>query len=116
MFAAGFLIAFPAASSEGLLANLVLFFIWVFCDVMALTIGDGFSDWVFEHWQSIWIIGELFNAFIVATVTEELFKYHTFRAVEHPDLIVLAGLQRDNQDENAVDGGLVKNSPGDDER
>lgn len=108
LFAAGFLIAVPTAFFfEGLLVNVVLFATWIFYDGLASVFGDSFSDWVIEHWRSIWILGELFNAYIVAAVTEELCKYYSFRAVEHPDLVFLTGLQRDSQEEAAVDGGLV---------
>jgi len=108
LFAAGFLIAVPTAFFfEGLLVNIVLFSTWILYDMFVFLIGDGFSSWVFTHWRAIWIIGELFNAYIVAAVTEELCKYYTFRAVEHPDLVFLTGLQREEQ-ADAEEGGIVK--------
>lgn len=109
MFAAGFLIAVPTAFFfEGLMVNIVMFATWIFYDCLASIIGENFTIWVFDHWRAIWIIGELFNAYIVAAVTEELCKYYTFRSVEHPDLVFLTGLQRDDQDAAAIDGGIVK--------
>jgi hypothetical protein len=55
----------------------------------------------------IWIIGELFNAYVVAAITEELCKYYTFRSVEHPDLMFLTGLHMEEQRDMDVAGGLV---------
>lgn len=75
----------------------------------ASLIGDSFVNIVSDHWRVIWMAAELFNAFVVAAITEELCKYYTFRAVEHPNLIFLTGLyQEKHSEENAVDGGLVK--------
>jgi len=108
-FAAGFLIAVPSAFFfEGLLVNIILVFAWGCYEVFAILSGDGFIDWVFNHWRLVWIFGELVNAYIVAAVTEELCKYYTFRCVEHPDLVFLTGLNRNAQDPAAVDGGMVK--------
>jgi hypothetical protein len=109
LFAAGFLIAVPTAFVfEGLLVNFVLFCAWIVYDFFSFIFGEDFGTWIFGHWRMIWIIGELFNAYVVAAVTEELCKYYTFRAVEHPDLIFLTGLQRESSDQRAVEGGLVK--------
>ena len=109
LFAAGFLIAVPTAVFfEGLIVNVMLFFSWLFYLIGNFLAGEMFSQFVFDHWRLIWIIGELFNAYIVAAITEEICKYYTFRAVEHPDLVFITGLQREEQDETAVDGGLVK--------
>jgi len=109
LFAAGFLIAVPSAFFfEGLLVNIVLFSAWGVYEFFALCMGEQFTDFIFDHWRIVWIVGELFNAYVVAAITEELCKYYTFRAVEHPDLVFLTGLTRDQHDEDAVDGGLVK--------
>jgi hypothetical protein len=109
LFAAGFLIAVPTAFFfEGLLINIFYLGIFVVYDTLASVMGESFSSWVDLHWRVIWMLGELVNAFIVAAVTEELCKYYSFRCVEHPDLVFLTGLQRDTQEEDAVDGGLVK--------
>lgn len=109
LFAAGFLVAVPSALIiEGLLVNLSLVSAWSVYEVFASIGGDYFVDWVYAHWRSIWMIGELFNAYIVAAVTEELCKYYSFRAVEHPDLVFLTGLNRFKQDEKAIEGGVVK--------
>lgn len=109
-FAAGFLIAVPTAVFfEGLLVNITIFGGLIVYYAGALMTGDSFSKFVFEHWRAIWILGELFNAYVVAAITEELCKYYVFRAVEHPDLLFLTGLQREQQvDEDTYDGGLVK--------
>ncbi len=109
LFAAGFLIAVPTAFFfEGLLINIFNLGIFFVYDTLASVMGESFSTWVDLHWRVIWMLGELVNAFTVAAVTEELCKYYSFRCVEHPDLVFLTGLQRDTQEEDAVDGGLVK--------
>jgi hypothetical protein len=109
LFAAGFLIAVPTAMFfEGLLMNIFYMITYLVYDTCARIIGEDFSSWVDENWRIIWMLGELVNAFIVAAMTEEICKYYTFRCVEHPDLVFLTGLQRETQDDDAVDGGLVK--------
>ncbi|GKY91987.1 hypothetical protein MPSEU_000170300 [Mayamaea pseudoterrestris] len=108
LFAAGFVIAVPSAFFfEGLLVNIVLFGAWGLFELLTASLGDSFTTWVFDHWRLIWIFGELFNAYVVAAITEELCKYYTFRAVEHPDLMFLTGLHLDEHRETAVDGGIV---------
>jgi hypothetical protein len=112
-FAAGFLVAVPTAFFfEGLVVNLILFIAYLFYMVLAWLVGDGFVNWVENQYWIIWIVGELINAYLVAAVTEELCKYYTFRAVEHPDLIFLTGLHRESNDGNAVDGGHISYSYG----
>jgi hypothetical protein len=112
-FAAGFLVAVPTAFFfEGLVVNLMLFISYSFYMVLAWSVGDGFVNWVSNNYWLIWFLGELINAYLVAAVTEELCKYYTFRAVEHPDLIFLTGLHRESNDGNAVDGGHIKYSYG----
>jgi hypothetical protein len=109
LFASGFLIAVPTAFFfEGLMVNIGLLTTWVTYDLMLGIAGENFGTWFLEHYRVLWLIAELFNAYVVAAVTEELCKYYSFRAMEHPDLIFLTGLQRNTQDETAVDGGLVK--------
>jgi hypothetical protein len=108
-FAAGFLIAVPSAFFfEGLLVNITLTFAYLSYYLGDLIKGDAFVNWIMEHYRLVWIIGELFNAYVVAAVTEELCKYYTFRCVEHPDLIFLTGLARSSQDERSMAGGVVK--------
>jgi hypothetical protein len=112
-FAAGFLIAVPTAFFfEGLVVNLILFIAYSFYMLLEWLVGDGFVYWVQNQYWVIWIVGELINAYLVAAVTEELCKYYTFRAVEHPDLIFLTGLHRESNDGNAVDGGHISYSYG----
>lgn len=109
MFTAGFMVAVPSAFFfEGLLLNTALFIGLLVYYVMTVIVGESFVIWVSDHWRAVWLICELFNAFIVAALIEELCKYYTFRAVEHPDLVFLTGLQREKQDVKAVEGGLVK--------
>jgi hypothetical protein len=109
MFAAGFVIAVPAAFFfEGLLVNFTLISAYLAYGIGELINGDAFVNWVIEHYRILWILGEVFNAYIVAAVTEELCKYYTFRCVEHPDLLFLTGLTSDAQDERALEGGVVK--------
>jgi hypothetical protein len=112
-FAAGFLIAVPTAFFfEGLVVNLILFMAYLLYMTLEWLVGDGFVNWVQSQYWVIWLVGELINAYLVAAVTEELCKYYTFRAVEHPDLIFLTGLHRESNDGNAVDGGHISYSYG----
>lgn len=110
MFAAGFVIAVPAAFFfEGLLVNITLISAYIVYGIGELISGDAFFNWVMEHYRLLWILGEIFNAYVVAAVTEELCKYYTFRCVEHPDLIFLTGLvSTTTQDDRAMEGGVVK--------
>jgi hypothetical protein len=109
MFAAGFVIAVPAAFFfEGLLVNITLISAYIVYGVGELISGDAFVNWVIQHYRLLWILVEIFNAYVVAAVTEELCKYYTFRCVEHPDLIFLTGLVSTTQDERALEGGVVK--------
>ena len=108
-FAAGFLIATPTAFFfEGLSVNLILSSTYTFYSLLEFICGNAFLVWVNRHYRLIWFFGEMINAYVVAAVTEELCKYYTFRAVEHPDLIFLTGLNRNHQDDAAVDGGVVQ--------
>ncbi|GAX09227.1 hypothetical protein FisN_17Lh310 [Fistulifera solaris] len=103
-FAAGFLVALPVAVLlEGLLVHLVLF-----GELVLYVTSDVFANWVDDHRRMIWILSEFFNAYVIAASVEELCKYYTFRAVEHPDLVFLTGLQRQEDDAGAIDGDLVK--------
>jgi len=108
-FSAGFVIAVPSAFFfEGVLVNFTLISAVVGYGLGQLVGGDTFVEWVSQHYRLLWILVEIFNAYIVATVTEELCKYYTFRCVEHPDLIFLTGLVSTTQDERALEGGVVK--------
>lgn len=107
-FAAGFVIAVPSAVFfEGILVNIILMSAWTVYEFAHSLIGDDFATWMASNYRLVWILGELFNAYIVAAVIEELCKYYTFRCVEHPDLIFLTGLDRKSHDEHAADGGLT---------
>ena len=107
-FATGFLIAVPAAFFfEGMLVNITLTIAYTGYAI-GVKISDSFTVWVVDNYKWMWILGELFNAYMVAAITEELCKYYTFRCVEHPDLIFLTGLAKGSQDERAVAGGIVK--------
>jgi hypothetical protein len=108
-FAAGFVIAVPSAFFfEGLLVNITLTTAILAYGLGQFMGGDTFVEWISQHYRLLWIVVEIFNAYIVATVTEELCKYYTFRCVEHPDLIFLTGLVSTTQDERAMEGGVVK--------
>jgi len=107
-FAAGFVIAVPSAVFfEGVLVNLILVSAWAVYEVAHLMIGESFAEWMARNYRWVWILGELFNAFVVAAFTEELCKYYTFRSVEHPDLIFLTGLDRKSHDNHTVDAGVT---------
>jgi len=108
-FASGFVIAVPSAFFfEGLLVNITLTTAVLGYGLGQLIGGETFVEWVSQHYRLLWILVEIFNAYVVATVTEELCKYYTFRCVEHPDLIFLTGLVSTTQDERALEGGVVK--------
>jgi hypothetical protein len=107
-FAAGFLIAVPGAFFfEGMLVNITLTIAYAGYAI-GVKMSQTFTIWVVDNYKWLWILAELFNAYIVAAITEELCKYYTFRCVEHPDLIFLTGLAKESQDERAVAGGIVK--------
>ena len=109
MFAAGFLIATPTAFIfESIMTSLGMFTTYAAYDLLLVIFDEDFQLWIAAHWRILWIVGELFNAYIVASLTEELCKYYTFRAVEHPDLVFITGLQREEHDEGPTEGGLVK--------
>lgn len=108
-FAAGFVIAVPSAFLfEGVLINVTLSLAYMFYGLGELVGGETFMQWISDHYGLLWVIVEIFNAYVVAAVTEELCKYYTFRCVEHPDLIFLTGLISTVQDERALEGGVVK--------
>ena len=108
-FTAGFVIAVPSAFFfEGVLVNMTLTTAYLGYGLGQLMAGDTFVLWISQHYRLLWIVVEIFNAYVVATVTEELCKYYTFRCVEHPDLIFLTGLVSTTQDERALEGGVVK--------
>lgn len=109
MFAAGFLIATPTAFIfESIITSIGMNVSYIAYDLMQTIFESDFDEWSAAHWRILWIVGELFNAYIVASLTEELCKYYSFRAVEHPDLVFLTGLQREEHDEGPTEGGLVK--------
>mmetsp|Transcript_25669 Transcript_25669/g.62889 ORF Transcript_25669/g.62889 Transcript_25669/m.62889 type:complete len:1006 (+) Transcript_25669:157-3174(+) len=108
-FAAGFLIAVPAAFMfEGILVNLSLMLGYFLFSIGEKIAGDSFTYFVIAHIKIFWVIGEFLSAYVVAALVEELCKYYTFRTVEHPDLVFLTGLQRSSQDERVIEGGMVK--------
>jgi len=108
-FAAGFVIAVPSAFFfEGVLINITYSSAYLVYGLGEFMGGETFAQWISQHYRLLWIVAEIFNAYVVATVTEELCKYYTFRCVEHPDLIFLTGLVSTTQDERALEGGVVK--------
>jgi hypothetical protein len=107
-FAAGFAIAVPTAFIlEGFLTYILLLVTYSLYGIFNLLWGQGFSSKIENHYRFFWIVGELINAFVVAAITEELCKYYTFRCVEHPDLVFLTGLNRNEQANDAVVGGVI---------
>eukprot|EP00980_Cylindrotheca_fusiformis_P028955 scaffold22680_cov107-Cylindrotheca_fusiformis.AAC.24 len=108
-YAAGFFVAVPSSFIfEGILVNLTMLLAYEVYWIGESVSGESFIYWVLNHRKTLWIVGEFVNAYIVAAITEEVCKYYTFRAVEHPDLLFLTGLQRSSQDERAIEGGMVK--------
>jgi hypothetical protein len=109
-FAAGFVIAVPSAFFfEGLLVNITLTTAYIVYGFGQLISKETFVNWVMNYYRPLWILAEIFNAYIIAAVTEELCKYYTFRCLDHPDLIFLTGLVSKMQDERSLEGGhLVK--------
>jgi len=106
-FASGFLIAMPTAFIfEIVLINIFLFVAYVTYAFMEFLIEEAFVEWFADRYHIFWFLGELVNSYIVASLTEELCKYYAFRCVEHPDLIILTGLDKRNQDPDAVYGGI----------
>lgn len=108
MFAAGFLIAVPAAFCfECLVANALIFLLWFIYELVIVAGGEAARTMIAHNWRAFWILSEIFNAYMITALTEEICKYYTFRTIEHPDLIFLTGLTRSQQDESAVAGGVV---------
>ncbi|CAJ1958138.1 unnamed protein product [Cylindrotheca closterium] len=108
-FAAGFLVAVPAAFVfEGILVNVSLLLGYLCYALGEKIAGDNFTYFVIGNIKIFWFVGELFSAYLVAALVEEICKYYTFRTVEHPDLVFLTGLQRSSQDERVIEGGIVK--------
>ena len=108
LFAAGFLIGVPSSLFfEGILVNLILGLTYSLYNVYAWIFGEAFEAWVARHYRFMWILSELLDAYVAAAITEELCKYYTFRAVEHPDLMFLTGLHREVDFEKSFEGGVA---------
>ncbi len=105
-FAAGFLIATPSAFFfEVIIINILMIFFYIFYFFDHFITGDTIGNWIVDNYTPFLAIADVIQAFVVAAAVEELCKYYTFRAVEHPDLIFLTGLDRMRQDKKAKIGG-----------
>jgi len=105
-FAAGFVIATPMAFFfEAFVMNIFIIFFYIFAGVDALAAKGAAGSWISNHYTPFLITADVIQAFLVAAAVEELCKYYSFRAVEHPDLLFLTGLDRLKQDKKAMIGG-----------
>ena len=95
-FAVGFCICIPVGFVlEGILVNVFFGLLYLaYWLLQAIFQDDAVYDFLHEHQSVLWIFGELLNAFFVAALVEELCKYFGFRALEHPDLLFITGLDR----------------------
>lgn len=91
---------------EGLIINLLILVYYIIAYAFIL-IGGGNSldSWIDNNYDIVLSIADIIQAFIVAALSEEICKYYTFRAVEHPDLLFLTGLDRHNHGSRANIGG-----------
>ncbi|KAL9184043.1 hypothetical protein ACHAXT_002129 [Thalassiosira profunda] len=94
-FAVGFLICVPVGFVlEAILINGLVCLLYVGYYLLHWTVGEEFDTWLIANHRIIWMVGELVNAFLVASLVEECCKYYGFRFLEHPDLLFLTGLDR----------------------
>ena len=97
-FAVGFVICVPVGFVlEGLVINGSVTILYGFYYFIKLFAGESFDAWIIDNHYVLWFVGELFNAYFVAALVEELCKYYGFRFIEHPDLLFLTGLDRSAQ-------------------
>ena len=85
--------------------NIFIIFFYIFAGVDALAAKGAAGSWISNHCTPFLITADVIQAFLVAAAVEELCKYYSFRAVEHPDLLFLTGLDRLKQDKKAMIGG-----------
>ena len=108
LFAAGFVIGVPSAVFfEAVLMNVTSAFYLLTYNILAWQFGVNFEIWAGEHYYMLWVLYALVDAFFIAAVTEELCKYYTFRAVDHPDLLFLTGLTHEVEFDRAFGGGFA---------
>lgn len=94
-FAAGFAIALPTAVViQAIILNFSVTIIYFGYSILYWLIGDSFGGWINYYYRILWMSLDVFMAFLVVALAEELCKYYAFRFVEHPDLIFLTGLDR----------------------
>jgi hypothetical protein len=91
---------------EGVIMNLLILIYYAVTSVIVL-IGGGqnLGNWIDCNYNLIMSLADVIQAFLVAALAEEICKYYTFRAVEHPDLLFLTGLDRHNHGSQAKIGG-----------
>jgi len=68
---------------EGLFGHLLLLFRWMLYKICSGVFGDSYDDFLYNQHTFLWILEEVFYAFVVAGITEEMCKYYTFRLVQH---------------------------------
>jgi hypothetical protein len=84
-FAAGFLLAVPSAFVlEMIVVNTLIAVVLILFNVIYIMGMDSVVNFIFNHEIIFLVAFQLFNAFIVAALTEESCKYFVFRMVEHP--------------------------------
>ena len=87
LFAAGFLIAVPAAFvAEGLLENICGFVAWLFGRLLSTVVGSSSNGFLDGQSLVLWVLAEVVYAYAVSALVEELCKYYTYRLIQHPDL------------------------------
>ncbi|KAL7444710.1 hypothetical protein ACHAXM_010918 [Skeletonema potamos] len=104
-FAVGFCICVPVGVVfEGLLMNGLMTLLYLCYYIFSFILGQNFDNWVQDNKYIFWLGAELFGAYFVAALVEELCKYYGFRFVEHPDLIFLTGLDRSAEQAKTAGG------------
>ena len=94
-----------------LLESLVIFgfgFIYYTVDLLFQAFTDVDMLDYFENGsmaRQLMLAADIFQAFFIAAMIEEMCKYYAFRTIEHPDLIFLTGLNRDKRDKISSYGG-----------
>ena len=105
-FAVGFLVATPMAFViEVIVVNFLISIYYTVALIVSLFAGEGVGTWIYDNYKYFMIFADIIQAFLVAGASEEISKYYSFRAIEHPDLIFLTGLDRMKQDVKAKIGG-----------
>lgn len=86
-FAAGFLLAVPSAFVlEMIVVNTLIAVVLILFNVIYIMGMDSVISFIYDYDIIFLVAFQLFNAFIVAALTEESCKYFVFRMVEHPGI------------------------------